>query len=121
MAIVATRTALRRATAARHRLEARRARTDTRAWVVKRRERTRQLIELGGLIAKAGLIELTDDDRAVILGALIEMAARLRTEQGIGTLEIWRRRGQRAFASESRTVDETPSRQGGPQPKLPIA
>ncbi|ASR53162.1 conjugal transfer protein TraD [Blastomonas fulva] len=35
-----------------------------RDWRVKRRERTRQLIELGGLIAKAELIDLTDDDRA---------------------------------------------------------
>ena len=30
---------------------------------MKRRERTRQLIELGGLVVKAGLIEQTDDDR----------------------------------------------------------
>ncbi len=35
---------------------------------MKRRERTRQLIELGGLVAKANLIELTDDDRALIYG-----------------------------------------------------
>ena len=31
---------------------------------MQRRERTRQLIALGGLIAKAGLVELVDDDRA---------------------------------------------------------
>ena len=42
------------------------ARDDKRTWVVKRRERTLQLIELGGLVAKPGLVELTDDDRAVI-------------------------------------------------------
>jgi hypothetical protein len=29
--------------------------------VIKRRERTHQLIELGGLVAKAGLVELADD------------------------------------------------------------
>jgi hypothetical protein len=56
----------RRTTAARHRLEAARARTATRAWVVNRRERTRQLIELGGLVAKSGLVELTGDDRAAL-------------------------------------------------------
>ena len=33
-----------------------------REWQVKRRERTRQLIELGGLVAKAGLVELADDE-----------------------------------------------------------
>jgi hypothetical protein len=64
---------------------------------LKRRERTRQLIELGGLIAKAGLIELTDDDGAVMLGLLVEAAARLRATNRQRYLDIWRRRGQRAF------------------------
>jgi len=41
---------------------------------VKRRERTRHLIELGGLIVKADLVTLTDDDRAVILGLLVDAA-----------------------------------------------
>ena len=31
-----------------------------------RRARTRHLIELGGLVAKAGLVELADDDRATL-------------------------------------------------------
>ncbi|WP_062788837.1 conjugal transfer protein TraD [Novosphingobium capsulatum] len=65
---------------------------------MKRRERTRQLIELGGLVAKAGLVELTDDDRAVILGLLVEAAAKLRTDETGTQLILWRRRGQRAFA-----------------------
>jgi len=84
-------------TAARHRLQAKIARDNTRAWVVKRRERTRQLIELGGLVAKAGLVELTDDDRAVIYGAMVEAAATLRGEQREQVLTLWRRRGKRAF------------------------
>ena len=95
-----TRLALRRTTSALHRIEAKRARSDTRAWVVKRRERTRQLIELGGLIAKAGLIELTGDDRAMLYGALIEMAARLRDDGGEQVAMLWRRRGKRAFDLE---------------------
>jgi len=65
---------------------------------VKRRERTRQLIELGGLIAKAELVELTGDDRAVILGLLVEAAARLRGEDREQRLTLWRRRGVRAFS-----------------------
>jgi hypothetical protein len=68
-----------------------------RAWQVKRRERTRQLIELGGLVAKAGLIELTDDDRAVILGLLVEAAGKLRGDERDQMLTLWRRRGRRAF------------------------
>ena len=69
-----------------------------RAWQVKRRERTRRLIELGGLVAKADLIELADDDRAVILGLLVEAAAMLRGEGREQQLTLWRRRGRRAFA-----------------------
>lgn len=83
--------------AARYRLQARIARSDSRAWVVKRRERTRQLIELGGLIAKAGLVELTDDDRAVIYGLLVAGADTLRSERRDQALMLWRRRGRRAF------------------------
>lgn len=81
----------------RNRLLAKRARHDTRAWQVKRRERTRQLIELGGLVAKAGLIELTDDDRAAIFGILVEAAAKLSGEDREQCLLLWRRRGKRAF------------------------
>jgi len=64
---------------------------------VKRRERTRQLIELGGLVAKAGLIELTDDDRAVLFGVMIDAAATLKSERRDQALTLWRRRGRRAF------------------------
>ncbi|QDX25071.1 conjugal transfer protein TraD [Sphingomonas suaedae] len=81
----------------RNRHSARIARDDKRDWVVKRRERTRQLIELGGLIAKAGLIELTDDDRAVIFGILVDAASRLRGEDRDKALLLWWRRGKRAF------------------------
>ena len=77
------------------------ARHETREWQVKRRERTRQLIELGGLVVKAGLVELTDDDRAVILGLLVEAAASLRTEDREQALMLWRRRGKRAFAQDA--------------------
>ncbi len=42
-----------------------------RSWQVERRKRTRHLIELGGLVVKAGIVDLTGDDRTTILGALI--------------------------------------------------
>jgi hypothetical protein len=54
--------------------------------------------QLGGLVAKAGLVELTDDDRTVIFGLLVEAAATLRGEQRDQALSVWRRRGKRAFA-----------------------
>jgi conjugative transfer protein TraD len=49
-----------------------------RTWQVQRRKRTRHLIELGGLVMKAGVVDLTGDDRATILGALLWMADKLR-------------------------------------------
>jgi len=68
---------------------------------VKRRERTRHLIELDGLVVKAGQVELVDDDRAVILGLLTDAAARLRSDDREQLLTIWRRRGKRAFAPDN--------------------
>lgn len=68
---------------------------------MQRRERTHQLIELGGLVAKAGLVELARDDRAALYGAFLELADRLQAPDGEGAKLLWRRRGQRAFASEA--------------------
>ncbi|WP_244748308.1 conjugal transfer protein TraD [Mesorhizobium sp. 131-3-5] len=42
-----------------------------RTWQVERRKRTRHLIELGGLVVKAGIVDLTKYDRATIYGALL--------------------------------------------------
>ena len=67
---------------------------------MKRRDRTRQLIELGGLVAKDDLIELTGDDRAIILGLLVDAAATLRSEARDEQMILWRRRGRRAFAND---------------------
>jgi hypothetical protein len=69
--LTATLTALRRNQAARNRHQVARARHDMRTWQVERRKRTRHLIELGGLVVKAGIVALTGDDRATILGALL--------------------------------------------------
>lgn len=67
---------------------------------MQRRERTRHLIELGGLVQKSGLVELTDDDRATLYGAMLELAARARDENA-DMLALWRRRGKRAFDAET--------------------
>ena len=53
-----------------------------RTWQVERRKRTRHLIELGGLVVKAGIVDLIGDDRAIILGALLWMADKLQSDQG---------------------------------------
>jgi len=71
--------------------------------MVKRRERTRYLIELGGLVKKSGLVELTNDDRAALYGGFLELAFVLQAETREQTLTLWRRRGSRAFKLESVT------------------
>jgi Conjugal transfer protein TraD len=93
--------------AARHRLEAQRARHDPRAWVVKRRERTRHLIELGGLVVKSGLVDLTGDDRAVLYGAFLELVFTLHDENREQILALWARRGSRAFRNEKGGANES--------------
>jgi hypothetical protein len=72
--LTATWTALLRNRAARNRHQAAKARHDMRTWQIARRKRTRHLIELGGLIVKARIVELTGDDRAIIYGALLWIA-----------------------------------------------
>ncbi|AXB75524.1 conjugal transfer protein TraD [Novosphingobium sp. P6W] len=72
---------------------------------MKRRERTRHLIELGGLVVKSGLVELVEDDRAVLLGLLVEAAARLRGDYREQSLTLWQRRGARAFAQDKAEPD----------------
>ncbi len=68
---------------------------------MQRRERTRHLIELGGLVAKAGLVDLAHDDRAALYGAFLDLADQIKSAGGAGALLLWRRRGQRAFAADA--------------------
>lgn len=87
------------------RLERARTRDDSRQWVQDRRVRTRQLIELGGLLRKAGLVELLEDDRATMLGALLSLADQLlgceKTEEDPDSLKVrWRRRGMQVFDAD---------------------
>lgn len=65
---------------------------------MKRRERTRRLIELGGLVEKARLVELTDDDRAILLGAFLTLADQMQGDNRESALALWRRRGLQAFS-----------------------
>jgi hypothetical protein len=101
----------RRLTVLRDRLERDRMRDDKRKWVQDRRARTRHLIELGGLVQKAGLVDLVDDDRATLLGAFLGLADQLRQEDD-GYLTVtpadllarWRRRGLRAFDADKQVA-----------------
>lgn len=74
-----------------------------------RRERTRHLMELGGLVAKAGLVELANDDRAVLYGAFLAVADRLGGDDRERALLLWGRRGHRAFESEAEPNEQAQS------------
>jgi len=87
------------------RAETARARTDQRAWAVERRARTRHLIELGGLVQKAGLVDLTDDDRSTLLGGMLALADMFQSDGGAALAEVWRRRGKRAFELEAEKLE----------------
>lgn len=65
-----------------------------RAWQVERRKRTRYLIELGGLVVKARVVDLTGDDRAIILGALLWMADKLKSNQAEQARALWAAKGK---------------------------
>ncbi|QKC82246.1 conjugal transfer protein TraD [Mesorhizobium sp. NZP2077] len=73
-----------------------------RAWQVERRKRTRHLIELGGLVVKAGIVELTNDDRATIYGAMLWMAEKLQSHEGKNARNLWTAKGRQAFDGERR-------------------
>jgi len=68
---------------------------------VARREHTRHLIELGRLVQKADLVTIADDDRAMLYGAFLDLAARMQGADGAQAKLLFQRRGIRAFATEA--------------------
>ncbi len=74
-----------------------------RTWQVERRKRTRQLIEFGGLVVKAGIVDLTGDDRATIFGALLWMADKLRSDQAERARALWAAKVRQAFEADPAT------------------
>ena len=63
-----------------------------------RKARTRRLIEAGGLVEKAGLLDL---DSAVLYGALLQVAADARDASRV---EQWRIAGGRTFDREAKAL-----------------
>lgn len=71
-----------------------------RTWQVERRKRTRHLIELGGLVVKSGIVDLTRDDRVTIYGALLWIAAKHKSDEGNRAREIWTKMGKKGFEAD---------------------
>jgi hypothetical protein len=74
-----------------------------RAGQIERRKRTRHLIELGGLIVKVGIVDLTGDNRATILGALLWVADKLKSDRGERARALWAAKGKQAFEADPAT------------------
>ncbi|GAD58130.1 MULTISPECIES: conjugal transfer protein TraD [Brevundimonas] len=75
-----------------------------------RRARTRRLIELGGLVQKAGLVELTGDDRNVLFGGFLLVSEMLRSDRRDAVLAVLERKGRRGFRGDKESAtDEAPT------------
>jgi hypothetical protein len=54
-------------------------------------------------VLKAGIVDLTGDDRASILGALLWMADKLKSDQREQARALWAARGKQAFEADAAT------------------
>ena len=52
---------------------------------------------LGGLVVKAGIVNLVGDDRTLIYGALLWMTDNLQGDQGEHARALWTAKGKQAF------------------------
>jgi Conjugal transfer protein TraD len=57
----------------------------------------------GGLVVKAGIVDLTGDDRATIFGALIWCTDKLKSDQGERARALWAAKGKQAFDADPAT------------------
>ncbi|WP_245286496.1 conjugal transfer protein TraD [Bradyrhizobium sp. ARR65] len=57
-------------------------------------------MEIGGLVVKAGIVNLTSDDRATILGALLWMADKLKSHQDERARVLWAAREKQALEAD---------------------
>lgn len=67
-----------------------------------RRQDTRNKIQLGGLVIKAGLAE---EETAVLLGAFLTMAQELAGPEAASARRRYRRLGDQAFAAGENEVE----------------
>lgn len=51
-------------------------------------------------MAKAGIVDLTGDDRAIIYGALLWIADKLQSEDSEHARGVWKKLGKIAFEAE---------------------
>lgn len=95
--------------AANERLKARRLIEQNK--LSERKARTRRLIELGGLVELSGI----DQDRGVVLGALLHLVDQLRSKQGADLLPAFKQRGDQLL--RQREQERNDNRAARKQPR----
>src|SRR5215831_10611847 len=65
------------------------------------------IMKARGLVVKAGIVDLIGDDRATILGALLWMADKLKSDQRERARALWAAKGKEAFDADAATHKRT--------------
>ena len=95
-------------------LKARKAQAAARARALEakqsRQEDARQKIQLGGLVALAGL---RSEDRGVVLGALLDAAERIHGENGAQASARWKAMGDAKLADQAAHNAKSAAAQSG--------
>ena len=74
--------------------------------------RARDLIELGALVQKSGLIELLGDDHATLFGAMLSLVARVQSGDAQNLQPIWRQCGEERLRQRETQHRDGPSSRG---------
>lgn len=68
--------------------------------IYQRKQDTRKKIQMGGLVIKAGLGFLHEEDKAILLGILVDAAGKLNSQEKESYLAHYKALGEHAFQEE---------------------
>lgn len=68
--------------------------------IYQRKQDTRKKIQMGGLVIKAGLGFLHDDDKAILLGILVDAAGKLNSPGKEAYIAHYKELGEQSFNME---------------------
>ena len=68
--------------------------------IYQRKQDTRKKIQMGGLVIKAGLGFLHDEDKAILLGILVDAAGKLNSPEKDAYTARYKELGEQSFNTE---------------------
>ncbi len=68
--------------------------------ISQRKQDTRRKIQMGGLVIKAGLDSLHHEDKAILLGILVDAAEKIGSAERNSYIAHYKELGEKAFALE---------------------